>query len=144
MVARYYGKITSDDAYNKFRAKYGYTTDSAAQINALKALGLNARFITNCTAAQLEAELNAGRPVLVGWLHKGPVTAPTGGGHWSVVVGHSPTAFIHNDPNGQANLVAGGYVNTSKGKNVAYSRTNWLKRWLVEGPNSGWAVLVSR
>jgi hypothetical protein len=144
MVARYYGKIANDDAYNKFRAKYGDTTDSTAQVSALKALGLNARFITNCTAAQLEAELNAGRPVLVGWLHKGPVAAPAGGGHWTCVVGHTPTAFIHNDPNGQANLVAGGYVNTSKGKNVAYSRANWLKRWLVEGPNSGWAVLVSR
>ena len=144
MVARYYGKITSDDAYNKFRAKYGDTTDSQAQIKALKALGLNARFLTTCTVALLEAELDAGRPVMVGWLHKGPVTAPTGGGHWSVVIGYTPTAFIHNDPNGEANLVAGGYANTSKGKAVAYSRANWLKRWLVEGPNSGWALLVSR
>ena len=144
MLARFYGKITSDDAYNKFRAKYGDTTDAKAQVSALKALGLNARFVTNCTAAQLQAELDAGRPVLVGWLHKGPVTAPTGGGHWSVVIGHTPTAFIHNDPNGEANLVAGGYANTTKGKAVAYSRANWLKRWLVEGPNSGWALLVSR
>jgi GH24 family phage-related lysozyme (muramidase) len=144
MVARYYGKITSDDAYNKFRAKYGDTTDAQAQIKALKALGLNARFLTTCTVALLEAELDAGRPVMVGWLHKGPVTAPTGGGHWSVVIGYTPTAFIHNDPNGEANLAAGGYANTTKGKAVAYSRANWLKRWLVEGPNSGWALLVSR
>jgi GH24 family phage-related lysozyme (muramidase) len=144
MVARYYGKITSDDAYNKFRAKYGDTTDSTAQVSALKALGLNARFITNCTAAQLQAELDAGRPVLVGWLHKGPVSAPTGGGHWSVVIGYTPTAFIHNDPYGQANLTAGGYLNTTKGKAVTYNRSTWLKRWLVEGANSGWALLVSR
>ena len=144
MVARYYGKITSDDAYNKFRAKYGDTTDAQAQIKALKALGLNARFLTTCTVALLEAELDAGRPVMVGWLHKGPVTAPTGGGHWSVVIGYTPTAFIHNDPNGEANLATGGYANTTKGKAVAYSRANWLKRWLVEGPNSGWALLVSR
>ena len=144
MVARYYGKITNDDAYNKFRAKYGDTTDAKAQVSALKALGLNARFLTNCTVALLEAELKAGRPVMVGWLHKGPVTAPTGGGHWSVVIGYTPTAFIHNDPNGEANLIQGGYANATKGKAVAYSRTNWLKRWLVEGPNSGWALLVSR
>jgi GH24 family phage-related lysozyme (muramidase) len=144
MVARYYGKITSDDAYNKFRAKYGDTTDAQAQLKALSALGLTARFITTCTVALLEAELDAGRPVMVGWLHKGPVSTPTGGGHWSVVVGYTPTAFIHNDPNGEANLVAGGYLNTTKGKAVAYSRANWLKRWLVEGPNSGWAMLVSR
>jgi hypothetical protein len=144
MVARYYGKIASDDAYNKFRAKYGDTTDAKSHLNALSALGLTARFITSCTVAMLEAELDAGRPVMVGWLHKGPVTAPTGGGHWSVVIGYTPTAFIHNDPNGEANLVAGGYANTTKGKAVTYSRANWLKRWLVEGPNSGWAMLVSR
>ena len=142
MVARHYGKITSDDAYNKFRAKYGDTTDAQAHLKALSALGLTARFITTCTVALLESELDAGRPVMVGWLHKGPVNAPTGGGHWSVVVGYTPTAFIHNDPNGEANLVAGGYLNTTKGKAVAYSRANWLKRWLVEGPNSGWAMLV--
>ena len=144
MVARYYGKIANDDAYNKFRAKYGDTTDAKAQVNALKALGLNARFITNCTVALLEAELNAGRPVMVGWLHKGAVTAPTGGGHWSVVIGYTPSAFIHNDPNGEANLIQGGYVNTVKGKAVSYNRSAWLKRWLVEGANSGWALLVSR
>jgi GH24 family phage-related lysozyme (muramidase) len=144
MVARYYGKITNDDAYNKFRAKYGDTTDAKSHLGALSALGLTPRFLTNCTVALLEAELNAGRPVMVGWLHKGPVTAPTGGGHWSVVIGYTPSAFIHNDPNGEANLIQGGYANATKGKAVAYSRANWLKRWLVEGPNSGWALVVSR
>ena len=144
MVARYYGKITNDDAYNKFRAKYGDTTDAKSHLGALSALGLTPRFLTNCTVALLEAELNAGRPVMVGWLHKGPVTAPTGGGHWSVVIGYTPTAFINNDPNGEANLIQGGYANATKGKAVAYSRANWLKRWLVEGPNSGWALVVSR
>ena len=143
MVARFYGKITSDDAYNKFRAKYGDTTDAKSHLGALSALGLKPRFITNCTVALLEAELDAGRPVMVGWLHKGPVAAPTGGGHWSVVIGYTPTAFIHNDPNGEANLIQGGYANTTKGKAITYSRANWLKRWLVEGPNSGWALLVS-
>lgn len=142
MVARYYGKITSDDAYNKFRAKYGDTTDSTAQVSALKALGLNARFVTNCTAAQLQAELDAGRPVLVGWLHKGPVTAPTGGGHWSCVIGYTPTAFIHNDSNGEADLVKGGYISNKGGAGIAYSKKNWLPRWLIEGPNSGWVLKV--
>ena len=144
MVARYYGKITSDDAYNKFRAKYGDTTDAQAQLSALKALGLKARFLTNCTVALLEAELDAGRPVLVGWLHKGLVSSPTGGGHWSVVIGYTPTAFIHNDSNGEADLVKGGYISSKGGAGIAYSKKNWLPRWLIEGPNSGWALLVSR
>lgn len=143
MVARFYGKIASDDAYNKFRAKYGDTTDSQAQIKALQALGLNARLVTNANAKLLEKELAAGRPVMVGWLHKGPVTAPSGGGHWSVCVGHTDLAFIHNDPNGEADLINGGYVNHTKGAGIVYSRKNWLRRWEVDGPNTGWAMLVS-
>jgi hypothetical protein len=25
---------------------------------------------------------------------------------------------------------------------VAYTQKNWNKRWLVEGPGSGWAILI--
>ena len=47
----------------------------------------------------------SGQPVPVGWLHKGPVGAPTGGGHWSVIIGYKTGAWIVNDPNGEAKLV---------------------------------------
>ena len=143
MVARFYGKVSSDDAYNKIRAKFGDTTDSQAQVKALQSLGLEARLRTNCNAAFLEAELRAGRPIMVGWLHKGLTTAPTGGGHWSVVIGCTSAAFIHNDPNGEADLINGGYVNHSRGAGIAYSRKNWLRRWEADGANTGWAMLVS-
>lgn len=143
MVARYYGKIASDDAYNKIRAKYGDTTDAQAQIKALQSLGLSARLVTNANAQLIEQELNAGRPLMVGWLHKGPSTAPTGGGHWSVVIGSTDGAFIHNDPNGEADLINGGYINHAKGAGIAYSRKNWLRRWEADGANTGWAMLVS-
>jgi GH24 family phage-related lysozyme (muramidase) len=143
MVARFYGKVTSDDAYNKIRATYGDTTDAQAQIKALQSLALTARLRTNCNPAVIETELEAGRPVMVGWLHKGPVGAPTGGGHWSVVIGATSGAFIHNDPNGEADLVNGGYVNHSNGAGIAYSRKNWLRRWEVDGPGTGWAMLVN-
>lgn len=144
MVARYYGKISSDDAYNKIRAKYGDTTDAQAQIKALQSLGLSARLVTNANAQLIEQELNAGRPLMVGWLHKGPSTAPTGGGHWSVVIGSTDGAFIHNDPNGEADLINGGYINHTKGVGIAYSRKNWLRRWEADGANTGWALMVSR
>jgi GH24 family phage-related lysozyme (muramidase) len=143
MVARFYGKVSSDDAYNKTRAKFGDTTNPQAHVKALQSLGLEARLRTNCTPAVLEAELHAGRPVMVGWLHKGPVAAPTGGGHWSVVIGYTDGAFIHNDPNGEADLVNGGYVNHTKGAGIAYSRKNWLRRWEVDGAGTGWAMVVT-
>jgi GH24 family phage-related lysozyme (muramidase) len=144
MVARFFSnKVTNDDAYNKIRATYGDTTNAQAQIKALQSLGLTARLRTNCNSAVIDTELKAGRPVMVGWLHKGPVGAPTGGGHWSVVIGATSGAYIHNDPNGEADMVNGGYVNHTKGAGIAYSRKNWLRRWEVDGPGTGWAMLVS-
>jgi hypothetical protein len=146
MIARYYGKVKSDDEYNKIRAKYGDTTNKDAQLAALRSLGLNARFITNGNAALLENEIRNGRPVAVGWLHKGTASYPTGGGHWTCCIGFTPTHFVHNDPNGEADLVNGGYVNNNAaaGKGVKYSRKNWLRRWECDGNNTGWAILVNK
>ena len=144
MVARFYGKVNNDNEYNKIRSIYGDTTNVQAQIKALQSLNLQARFVTNCNAARLEAELNAGRPVMTGWLHKGPISSPSGGGHWTVVIGYTKSSFIHNDPNGEADMINGGYVNHVNGMEIKYSKRNWLRRWEVDGPNTGWAVLVSR
>jgi hypothetical protein len=140
MVAAALGLIQSDDAYNRLRARHGDTTSAGAQIATLRELGLSARLITNANAAWLEQQLRAGRPVAVGWLHKGPVSRPTGGGHWSVVIGFTADGWIHHDPNGEANLVAGGYVNHTNGKGIIYSRQNWGRRWEADGPRSGWAM----
>lgn len=146
MIARYYGKVKSDDEYNKIRAKYGDTTNKDAQLAALRALGLNARFVTNGNAALLENEIRNGRPVAVGWLHKGTVSYPTGGGHWTCCIGFTPTYFVHNDPNGECDMVNGGYVSNraTSGKGVKYSRKNWLRRWECDGNNTGWAILVQK
>lgn len=138
MIARYYGKVTSDDQYNKLRAKYGDTTNPQSHVAALKAVGLHPEYLQNGTAEDLMNEIDAGRPVAVGWLHKGSASHPTGGGHWSVIIGYTPTHFILHDPNGEANLVHGGYDNHSNGRAIHYSRKNWLPRWEVEGPGTGW------
>ena len=142
MLARYHGKVKSDDAYNAVRAKFGDTTDSQAQLAALRSLGLQARFVTNAAPGLLELELRANRPVAVGWLHQGPYNAPTGGGHWSVVIGFDPNYWILNDPNGEADLINGGYVNHTKGAGVKYSRPRFDRRWMVDGAATGWAILV--
>jgi len=142
MVARYWGKIAGDHEYNRVRRQFGDTTDPKAQILALKTLGLRATFEMEGTAAILESEIRSGFPTPVGWLHKGPATAPTGSGHWTVVSGFTPTHFIHQDPNGEADIANGGYVNHKGGANIAYPRNNWLRRWLVDGPESGWYLRV--
>ena len=142
MIAAFYGKIKGDDEYNAIRQKYGDTIDANAQMEALVSLGLKPRFITNGSAKLLEQEIDAGRPVAVGWLHHGAVSAPSGGGHWSVVIGYTPSAFVHNDPYGEADMAQGNYVAANGGKNILYSRKNWLPRWMVDG--GGWAVLVNK
>lgn len=144
MIAAYYSKIKGDDQYNVIRARYGDTTSSTAQVLALQSLGLKTDFLTNGSTSVLEGDLRAGRPVAVGWLHKGPVSAPSGGGHWSVVIGFTPTHWILNDPYGEANLIGGGYVATGGryGAGISYSRKNWNRRWEVEGAGTGWCLRV--
>ena len=142
MVARYWNKIAGDYEYNRIRRQFGDTTDPQAQLLTLKTLGLRATFEMEGTTAILENLLRSGLPTPVGWLHRGPVTSPAGSGHWTVVSGFTPTHFIHQDPNGEANTQTGGYLNSNKGANVAYSRSNWLRRWLVDGPASGWYLKV--
>lgn len=137
MLAMFWGKVVGDDAYNVIRQKYGDTTSAEAQLAALRSLGLKADFHTDGNPKVLEQEIDAGRPVAVGWLHRGPAAAPSGGGHWSVIIGYTDKAWIHNDPNGEASLVSGGYANTSKGAGVVYSRKNWNPRWMPGG-SGGW------
>ena len=143
MVCMKYGKIKNDDEYNKVRAQYGDSTDAQAQLRTLRHLGLKAQFITDGTSADLERQIQRGRPTPVGWLHKSSSTHPTGGGHWSVILGSRPDTWILHDPNGEADVLNGGYVNHTKGKYVEYSKKNWTPRWAVEGEGSGWYIDIS-
>lgn len=146
MIARYYGVIDTDDEYNHLRSKYGDSTEYVAQVKTLQQLGLNAKFITNGNPAVLENEIRNKRPVAVGWLHKGPVSKPQGGGHWTCVIGFDKDNFIHHDPYGDADMINGGYINTdyAAGRAISYSRKNWLKRWECDGNGTGWALIVKK
>ena len=151
MLANFYGACRSDDDYCSIRQRFGDTTDPAAQVAALQSLGLRARFIDTADRDFLLTELAHGRPLAVGWLHHGPVSAPSGGGHWTVVAGWSPSAVWMLDPNGEADLVQGGYISHGRGFAGWYSWQNWGPRWDVRprppigqpSRPAGWAILVS-
>jgi hypothetical protein len=145
MIARYYGKVKSDDEYNDIRQKFGDSTLQMAQVKTLQALGLQAKFITNGNAALLETKIRNNQPVAVGWLHYGSTSKPSGGGHWTCCIGFDEENFIFHDPNGKADMVNGGYLDTSieAGQAVKYKRNEWLKRWEVDGKDSGWAIIVT-
>ncbi len=137
-----------DDQYLAIVQRYGESTEASAQLLAIEACGLAARFRQDGTIQDLIDQLERGIPAPVGWLHLGPVEQPTGVGHWSVVVGWEPSSrtFLMHDPNGEADLVGGGYVSTALGSGRAqrYSERNWGRRWMVEGPGSGWWMEFSQ
>ena len=136
--------ISSDDEYIKTVYKYGDTTEASVQIKALKEFGVNASFVQTGTWSDIEALLSKGIPVPIGILHKGPVSAPVGGGHWICCVGLSADkkSIIVHDPFGDLDLVSGGYLSTD-GKFKKYSKKNLGPRWLVEGERSGWFIKAS-
>lgn len=137
MLAAYWGKEPNEDDYNTLRQCYGDSTSAEAQLAALRHLGLQADFRTDGTLETLKAEIDAGRPVAVGWLHHGPPSAPSGGGHWTVVIGYDADGVVMNDPYGSCDLVHGGYPQNHNGARQHYSYRNWLPRWQPQG-SGGW------
>jgi hypothetical protein len=135
----------ADDDYLKRVLQYGDTTDSTAQLNALDSYGIDARFARNGTKWDIISEINKGYPVGVGFLHKGPASRPRGGGHWILAIGYTDEHLIAHDPYGELDNVNGGYVKIgSGGKEVYYTWRNWLPRWEVEGPATGWYLTFRR
>ena len=141
MIAAFYDKVDGDDEYNKIRARFGDTTSSTAQVRTLEHLGLKATFRQDMVIADLEAEIKAGFPVAVGWLHYGNYRRPSGGGHWSVVVGLRNGGAIIHDPFGLPDLIHGGYKTSIGGQFVTFPYQYWKPRWEVKG-GDGWGIIV--
>lgn len=139
MLAMYWHKEANENVYDQLRARYGDSTEADAQLGALRSLGLDAHFQTNGTVAMLKEEIESGRPVAVGWLCNGPISAPSGGGHWIVIIGYDSTGFFVNDPYGNCDLVNGGYLSHHDGAGLHYSFQNWVSRWRVDG-TGGWML----
>lgn len=135
----------ADDDYLRTVLKFGDTTNFVAQTQAAKEYKVRATFHKNGNLSALQKRLEEGIPVPVGFLHHGTPTAPRGGGHWILLVGMTDTHGIFHDPYGELDNVNGGYVSRGKGgKQVSYSWKNWLPRWEVEGPNTGWFMDLRR
>jgi predicted chitinase len=142
------GLIRNDDHYLAMVNSFGDSTDAAAQIQALDSLGIKARLDTRADFSTIEDLINRGFPVRCGFIHKGPVDAPCGEGHWLCVVGYTPKSVIVNDPNGDLDLVQGGY-GSRNGAGLQYSRRNFGRRWMVGAapdyafaPGHGWAIVT--
>ncbi|UYA57466.1 lysozyme [Synechococcus phage S-CREM1] len=125
-----------DDAYVQKVFATGDTTDHLVQTRVLASYGIKSHFSYSLSFADLDREIAAGRPVVIGILHRGPITAPRGG-HMVVVIGKTPAGdYIVNDPYGSLNDGYTGAV--SNGKGAVYKRSELARRWTPDGPTSGW------
>lgn len=131
-----------DDAYIQKVFSIGDTTDHLVQTRALASYGIESSFSYSLGFEDLDRELAAGRPVVIGILHRGSLSAPTGG-HMVVVIGKSPDgkSYIVNDPYGSLNDSYTGAV--TNGKGASYSVEVLRARWLPDGPKSGWGRIFS-
>jgi hypothetical protein len=136
-----------DDQYLALVQRHGDTTDANAQVAALQSLGLQDSIHMDARIDHLIEQLKRGIPCPVVWLHKVSATSPTGGGHWSLVIGWDPATYqlLMHDPNCEEDLVNGGYVSQAinSGKSLRYSERNSGRRWQVESPGSGWWIQLS-
>jgi len=119
-----------DDAYIQKVFAIGDTTDHAVQTKVLSGYGVD-----------LDFELSNNRPVVIGILHRGSLSSPTGG-HMVVVIGKTAKGdYVCNDPFGDMN---DGYTSSVyNGKGAVYSRFVLERRWTPDGPASGWGRIFS-
>jgi hypothetical protein len=130
--------IQGDDAYIQKVFAIGDTTDHAVQTRVLQTYGVNSEFNYNLGFSDLDKSLSAGKPVVIGILHRGSLSAPTGG-HMVVVVGKSPdgASYIVNDPYGD--LMSGYTTPVIDGKGAVYPVEVLKYRWLEKGKDkTGW------
>jgi hypothetical protein len=123
-----------DDAYLKKVLATGDTTDHSVQTSVLASYGLRSEFRYNLGFSDLDSELAAGRPVVIGILHRGTLSSPSGG-HMVVVIGKKGDDYVVNDPYGSLN---DGYTGpVTNGKGVVYKKSDLNRRWCPKG-NDGW------
>jgi hypothetical protein len=130
-----------DDAYVQKVFAIGDSTDHLVQTRVLSSYGIQSSFSYSLSFADLDDELAAGRPVVIGILHRGSLSSPTGG-HMVVVIGKTPAGdYVVNDPYGSLNDGYTGAV--ANGKGAVYKKSELTRRWTPEGPKSGWGRIFN-
>lgn len=132
--------------------RYGDTTDAAAQVQALAELGIRARLVTNGDQKLIDQQVKRWGGLAVGWIHRGAVNHldPNCVGHWGLIYAADQTHLMLHDPQGEPDLVNGGFVPGKAGAAVRCTRARFAKRWEVRrvaagwlyNPGHGWALVV--
>ena len=124
-----------DDAYVQKVFAIGDSTDHSVQTKVLESYGVKSQFSYNLSFSDIDKSLDAGKPVVIGILHRGSLSAPTGG-HMVVVIGKTPSGdYVVNDHYGSLNDGYTGAV--TNGKGAVYKRSELASRW-APGGTDGW------
>jgi len=125
-----------DDAYVQKVFAIGDSTDHAVQTRVLESYGVKSHFSYNLSFSDIDKSLSAGKPVVIGILHRGSLSAPTGG-HMLCVIGKKGSDYVVNDPYGSLN---DGYTGpVTNGKGAVYKKSDLTHRWLENGKDkTGW------
>lgn len=129
--------VKGDDDYLRKVLAIGESTDHNVQTKVLESYGVYSTWKQTLSFTDLDRELGLGKPVVIGILHRGTLSAPTGG-HIIVVIGKTAdgNSYVVNDPYGS--LIDGYSGPVTEGKGALYPKYILEKRWTVEGPNTGW------
>ena len=131
------------DYYLPIVNKYGKTTSHEAQTDALKELGIQSEWRRNLTIEDVKREIDQERPVVLGIFHNGHASSPTHDhGHMILAVGYDEKSLLIHDPNGELDVVQGGYnLGSTRGDFLHYSYKNLRARFEADGPGTGWGRL---
>jgi len=152
-VAAFYRVVKSQESYARQREKFGDTSSVAAHIETLKSLGLKVTFTQSANINDVYKAVDANIPVMLGWHHNGPIEAPSCSsascGHWSVAHGYSgrysnDPSLTMTDPAGVPDLKNGSHNQALSGYRINVRVAEFLPRWQIEGPGSGWAIFVEK
>lgn len=134
--------ITDDLDYLRIVNRFGDTTVQESHRKALETLKVKASFSKLWAPNTIKACIGRGVGFVAGILHHGPNTAPTGGGHYVLVIGTTERHYICHDPFGELDMVGGGWVSRAKGagKLIRYTQANFHRRWDVKGERWGWVI----
>ncbi|WP_228008522.1 C39 family peptidase [Microcystis aeruginosa] len=116
--------LDSDDGYLKKVFSIGDSPDHSVQTKAIKLYGFNTKWMTDRDTPFVEDLVEAGFPVVVNILHKGPITNPSGG-HIIMLIDQKAEDWIAHDPWGTLTS----QYKEHKGEYSRISKQEFNARW---------------
>ena len=120
--------------------RHGDTIHAQNQVAALAELGIKARMVKTGDWGLIHEQVKRWGGLCLGYIHRGPSSRPDPRsiGHWAFCWGIDDQHLVLHDPQGEPDMVNGGFVPGRSGRAVRVSRQHFGRRWMVTSSASGW------